>query len=85
MAADTTDTTRIVALSRSRKKSFIFKYAGVRACLISVPLSRLALKQSSWSESGCPPSHKNSNNPLAVEPEAENDAARESCSANLAG
>jgi len=48
MAADIADTTRIVALSRSRKKTFIFEYAGVRACLISVPLSRLVLKKSSW-------------------------------------
>jgi len=48
MPANITDTTRIEALARNRKNPFIFKYAGVRACLISVPLSPLVLKKSSW-------------------------------------
>jgi hypothetical protein len=36
-AANMTDTLRIVALPRSRNKTFIFRDADVRACLISVP------------------------------------------------
>jgi hypothetical protein len=39
MPANITDTARIDALARNRKKPFIFKYAGVRACFISVPRS----------------------------------------------
>jgi hypothetical protein len=40
-------------------------------------------KKASWSESGCPPLGKSSNNRLAVKPETENDVARESCSAKI--
>jgi hypothetical protein len=48
-----------------------------------VPRLFLALEKAFESESGGPPSHENSNNPLAVEPETENDAARSGCSHKL--
>src|SRR3954447_16986897 len=38
--------------------------------------NRFSLAKAFYSEPGFPPSHKSSNNPLAVEPETENDAAR---------
>src|SRR6266513_186098 len=78
-ATDVTNTMRDIAPARSRTHSFILKYAGVRACLISVPHLILALEKAFQSESGGPPSHENSNNLLAVEPESENDAARSGC------
>jgi hypothetical protein len=48
-----------------------------------VPRLLLALEKAFESESGGPPSHENSNNPLAVEPETENDAGRSDCSRRL--
>jgi hypothetical protein len=43
------------------------------------------LKKAFWSESGGPPSHENSNNPLAVKPETENDALAKVVLPTLAG
>src|SRR5437879_879520 len=43
-AAAATDTIR-VAPARRRNKTTVFKFAGVRACLISVPRLRVVLKQ----------------------------------------
>jgi hypothetical protein len=40
-----------------------------------VPQSVLVLEKA-YSEIGFPPPHENSNNPLAAEPESENDATR---------
>jgi hypothetical protein len=47
IAAEASDTTRIEAAARNRKNPFIFKYAGVRACLISVPRLEFVFKKAS--------------------------------------
>ena len=49
-----------------------------RADFIFRAPTHLVQEKDFYSENDFPPSHKNSNNPLAVEPETENDIARES-------
>src|SRR5262249_29123112 len=71
---------RYLAGAKGRSSSNMQAYAHASfLCLCHDLFSKSLLGQ----KAAGPPSHKNSNNPLAVEPETENDAARESCSAKL--